>query len=126
MRRERYHNRRTSSVIMSLSQAKFSLYHTSSFSSFHVQHRSSFRERVSVEDCFSTQDNPILGIVVYYESMKREVKTRPIYECPCDGRLQTKVEESTRLVYTGLLGELEHLKIDRDEVNRRDVCECDG
>ena len=84
--------------------------------------------------------------------MKRELKTRPIYECRCDERLKTKTEESTRLAYTGLLGELEHLKIetrlidekfasvsrihwiargtgtpkDRDEVNRRDVCECDG
>jgi hypothetical protein len=51
-------------------------------------------------------------IVVYYESMKREVKTRPIYECRCDERLKTKSEESTRLVYTGFLGELEHLKIE--------------
>ena len=49
-------------------------------------------------------------LVVYYESMKREVKTRPIYECRCDERLKTKVEESTCLGYTGLLGELEHLK----------------
>jgi hypothetical protein len=44
--------------------------------------------------------------------MKRELKTRPIYECRCDERLQTKVEESTRLEYTGLFGELEHLKIE--------------
>jgi hypothetical protein len=50
--------------------------------------------------------------VVYYESMKRELKTRPIYECRCDERLKTKTEESTRLAYTGLLGELEHLKIE--------------
>ena len=34
----------------------------------------------------------------------------PIYECRFDERLKTKVEESTRLTYTGL-GELEHLKI---------------
>jgi hypothetical protein len=50
--------------------------------------------------------------VVYYESIKREVKTRPIYECRCDERLKPKAEESTRLAYTGLLGELEHLKIE--------------
>jgi hypothetical protein len=49
---------------------------------------------------------------IYYESIKREVKTRPICECRCDERLKTKAEESTRLVYTGLLGELEHLKIE--------------
>ena len=36
---------------------------------------------------------------------------RPIYECRCDERLKTKVDESTLLTCTGLLGELEHLKI---------------
>jgi hypothetical protein len=46
------------------------------------------------------------------ESMKRELKTRPIYECRCDERLKSKSEESTLLVYTGLFGELEHLKIE--------------
>jgi hypothetical protein len=49
--------------------------------------------------------------LVYYESIQRELKTRPIYQCRSDERLKTKTEESTRLVYTGLLGELEHLKI---------------
>jgi hypothetical protein len=38
--------------------------------------------------------------------------TRPIYECRCDERLKTKGEESTRLGYTGLLGKVEHLKIE--------------
>jgi hypothetical protein len=38
-------------------------------------------------------------------------KTRPIYECRCDERLKTKSEKSTRVTYTGLLGELEDLKI---------------
>jgi hypothetical protein len=40
--------------------------------------------------------------------------------------LKTKDEESTRLAYIGLIGKLEHLKTKKDEVNRRDVCECDG
>jgi hypothetical protein len=44
--------------------------------------------------------------------MKREIKTRPIYECRCDERLKTKAEESTLLTYTGFLVELEHLKIE--------------
>jgi hypothetical protein len=57
--------------------------------------------------------------VVYYESMKRELKTRPIYECRCDERLKTKAEESTRLTYTGLLGELEHLKIETRLIDER-------
>ncbi len=48
--------------------------------------------------------------VVYYESRKREVKTRPMYECRCDERLKTKPEKSAPLTYTGLIGELEHLR----------------
>jgi hypothetical protein len=48
-------------------------------------------------------------LVVYYESIKRELKIKPMYECRCDGRLQTK--RFTRLSYTGLIVELEHLKI---------------
>ncbi len=47
--------------------------------------------------------------VVYYESMKRKLKIKPIYECRCDGRLQTK--RFTRLSHTGLAVELEDLKI---------------
>jgi hypothetical protein len=42
---------------------------------------------------------------VYYESIKRDLKTRTIYECRCDERLKTKSEESTRLGHTGLLVE---------------------
>jgi hypothetical protein len=49
--------------------------------------------------------------IVYYESRKRELKTRPMYECRCDERLKTKSEKSTRLEYIGLIRELEHLKI---------------
>jgi hypothetical protein len=44
--------------------------------------------------------------------MKRELKIRPIYECRCDERLQTKAKEFTRLTYTGLLGGLEHLQME--------------
>ena len=47
--------------------------------------------------------------VVYYESMKRKLKIKPIYECRCNGRLQTK--RFTRLSHTGLVVGLEHLKI---------------
>ena len=35
-----------------------------------------------------------------------------MYECQCDERLKPKGEESTYLAYTGLFGELEHLKIE--------------
>ena len=39
-----------------------------------------------------------IQIVVYYESLNRELKTKPMYEFRCDERLKTQVEESTRLV----------------------------
>ena len=44
--------------------------------------------------------------------MKRDLNRRPIYEYRCDERLKTKAEGSTRLSYTGLVGGLEHLKIE--------------
>ncbi len=50
--------------------------------------------------------------VVYYESLKRELKTKPINECRCDERLKTRVEESTLLGCPQLVTELEHLKIE--------------
>ena len=53
-----------------------------------------------------------IEIVVYYELLKRELKTKPIYEFRYDERLKTKVEESTLLVFTLLCTELEHLKIE--------------
>jgi hypothetical protein len=56
-------------------------------------------------------------IVVYYESIKRELKIKPIYECRCDGRLQTK--RFTLLSYTGLVVELEHLKIKTSLTNEK-------
>jgi hypothetical protein len=45
------------------------------------------------------------------EPTKWELKRRLIYEYRCDERLKTKTEESTGLVDTGLVVELEHLKI---------------
>jgi hypothetical protein len=46
------------------------------------------------------------------KSIKRELKTRPIYDCRYDERLKPKDDESTFLGYTGLLEELEYLKIE--------------
>ena len=54
----------------------------------------------------------IVYLVVYYESLKRALKTKTIYGYRCDGRLKTNVEESTRLACTLLCAELEHLKIE--------------
>jgi hypothetical protein len=62
-------------------------------------HRFSQRNPEDVVFCFN------------HESINRELKIRPIYECRCDERLQTKTKEFTRLGYTGLVMELEHLKI---------------
>ncbi len=47
---------------------------------------------------------------LYYESIKGELQTRPINDCRGDERLKTKDEESTRLGYTGFLGELKCIK----------------
>ncbi len=52
--------------------------------------------------------------VVYYEGIKGKVQRRPIYECRCD-------ERSTRLTYTGLLGELDYLKIETRLINEKFV-----
>ena len=56
---------------------------------------------------------------VYYESIKRDLKIRGIYECRCDERLQTKTKRFTRLPYTGLVLELEHLKIETRLISER-------
>jgi hypothetical protein len=56
--------------------------------------------------------------VVYYESMKRKLKIKPIYECRCDGRLQTK--RFTRLSHsdTHWVGRGTGTPKDKDEVNK--------
>ena len=58
-----------------------------------------------------------------YESLERELKTKTIYGFRCDGRLKTKVEESTLLGYTLLCAELEHLKIETRLINTTTVSE---
>jgi hypothetical protein len=60
-------------------------------------------------------------VVVYYESIKPELKRRLIHECRCDERLKTKVEELTHLTYTGLIGGLEHLKIETRLIHEKIV-----
>ena len=56
---------------------------------------------------------------VYYESIKRKLKIKCIYECRCYERLQSKTKEFTRLAYTGLVVELEHLKIKRRLIDEK-------
>ncbi len=60
-------------------------------------------------------------LVVYYESIKRDLKIRGVYECRCDERLQSKTKEFTLLTYTGLVVELEHLKIETRLTNEKFV-----
>ena len=65
------------------------------------------------------RSNDFTENMIYYESIKQELKRRPIYECRCDERLKAKAEESTRLAYTRLRGGLEHLKIETRLINER-------
>ncbi len=51
-------------------------------------------------------------LFIYYESTKGNLKTKYICECRSYERLQTKTKEFTRLSYTELVLELEHLKIE--------------
>jgi hypothetical protein len=44
-----------------------------------------------------------------------------VYECRCDERLQTKTKELTRLGYTGLIVELEHLQIETRLIDEKFV-----
>jgi hypothetical protein len=44
--------------------------------------------------------------------IKWEINRRLTYECRCDEILKGKTEGSTRLVYPGFHGGLEHLKIE--------------
>jgi hypothetical protein len=44
----------------------------------------------------------ICTCIVYYETIKRKLKRRLIYECRCDERLKAKTEGSKRHAYTGL------------------------
>ncbi len=49
------------------------------------------------------------------------MKIRCVYECRCDERLQTKTKKFTRLAYTGLVVELEHLKIETRLIDEKFV-----
>ena len=64
-------------------------------------------------------ESRVLYWVVYYESIKRKLKIKCIYECRCDERLQTKTKEFTLLSYTGLIGGLEHLKIETKLIDEK-------
>jgi hypothetical protein len=59
---------------------------------------------------------------VYYESIKRELNIRLIYECRCDERLKAKAEGSTRLASTGeevVANEIDCLLIHGNRKNKK-------
>ena len=47
-------------------------------------------------------------IVVYYESIKRELNKRLIFDSRCDARLKAKAEGCTRLAYTKIVETLSY------------------
>jgi hypothetical protein len=63
------------------------------------------------EDCLAIVFLTVCLLLMLF-IMNRELKIRRIYECRCDERLQTKTKEFKHLAYTGLILELEHLKIE--------------
>jgi hypothetical protein len=60
-------------------------------------------------------------MIVYYESIKRKIKIKCTCDYRCYERLQTKTQEFTRLVYTGLVVELEHIKIETRLIDEKFV-----
>ena len=67
---------------------------------------------VGVMKDYKLKQRDLRSHVVYYESLKRELKTKTTYGYRCDERLKTNVKESTHLTCTPLCAELEHLKIE--------------
>ena len=67
------------------------------------------------------QWNWVQEILIYYESIKRELKTSPIYECRCDERLKSRVEESTHLAFTESIVYYESIK---RELKTKLIYEC--
>ena len=61
----------------------------------------------------------MLKVRFYYESIKQELNRKLTYECRWDERPKVKDEGSTRLTYTGLRGELEHLTIKTRLIDER-------
>jgi hypothetical protein len=65
-----------------------------------------------VDNVWKLTNTVRVGLGVYYESIKRKLKTNYICGCRCYERLQPNTKEFTRLTYTELVLELEHLKIE--------------
>jgi hypothetical protein len=62
-----------------------------------------------------------VAFIIYYEGLlwikKARAKDKTYTECRYDERLKTKSEKSTRLTYTGFLGEVENLKIETSSID---------
>ncbi len=62
-------------------------------------------------------------IFIYYEQqIKRKLKDILICGCRYNERLKVKTDGSRRLAYTGLSGELEHLKIETTLIGQSFEC----
>ncbi len=61
---------------------------------------------------------------MHYESIKREIKIKPIYECRCDERLQTKTKSFTRLSYTTAATTVVYYESIKRELKIKPIYEC--
>ncbi len=75
-------------------------------------------ETIPIEEC-RCDERLKIKVLFIVKSIKRELKTRPIYDCRCDERLEPKYDEFTYLSYTGLLEELEYLKIETSLIDEK-------
>ena len=69
--------------------------------------------------CGGLEHFKLIRFIVCYETIKRELNKRLIYECRCDERLKPKAERSTRLAYTVMRGGLGHLRIETRLIDER-------
>jgi hypothetical protein len=87
----------------------YSSLNTKKYSSLCCHHLSYKVVTVTGVVAFALGNSPVDSVksLLWIDEAKANIK--PIYECRCNGRLQTK--RFTRLAHTGLVVELEHLKI---------------
>jgi hypothetical protein len=64
------------------------------------------RLKTRVEESTSTREKSTVIEFVYYESMKRNLKIKPIYESRCNGILQTTADSNKRVVFGDLRSHL--------------------
>ncbi len=58
------------------------------FSSSSFVYYESIKRELKIKPIYECRCDERHLVLVYYESIKRDLKTRPIYECRCDERLK--------------------------------------